>query len=403
MKTTERLECKVGGSNKYYEFIRDYNTPRFTVTGFFGAIGQAPKSNVLYDGDSEEDAEKQYKKKRAEKMKKQYLPVASNGTVIAPAVIVPVAYNDVPVIWAMNAQGTKKNDDFKHLNSLLEDNNYIAQEKLDGMRTVVHITAEGLRIFSRNAGVDDPTRPLEKTQSLPHLAALKFPGLEGTVFDSEILVEGKDSANIAGAVNRHAAVEGDTLAKLYIFDLLSLNGDKITNCSLSGRLVELSKIASQLEGEYTKIVPYVTGTVAKRQLLDDAMSTGREGIMLKNLNAVYEEGGRPSKNWYKAKKSIKVDCVGMGFTKGQGKYNNQIGAFIFGQYIGGVLTEIGQTSGMTDAIRRDMTDNPDKYIGHAVVIKGMERLKSNAIRHPQFDKMHDDKLPEDCIMYDNEQ
>ena len=47
---------------------------------------------------------------------------------------------------------------------------YIAQEKLDGMRAIVHITKQGLRIFSRSAGVEDPTQPLEKTSALPHLA-----------------------------------------------------------------------------------------------------------------------------------------------------------------------------------------------------------------------------------------
>ena len=195
----------------------------------------------------------------------------------------------------------------------------------------------------------------------------------------------------------------DEKAKLYIFDLLCLKGKKITNLTLRERLAELKKIEKQLMTKFTVIVPYASGEKAKRALYEEIMSRGGEGIMFKNLNAVYDEGGRPTQNWYKAKKSIKVDCVGMGFTKGEGKYNNQIGAFEFGQYIDGKLTKIGQTSGMTDAVRLDMTKHPEKYIGHAVVIKGMERLKSKAIRHPQFDKMSDDKRPEDCKFYENEQ
>lgn len=67
----------------------------------------------------------------------------------------------------MNAVGIK---DEAHLNQLLADENFAAQEKLDGMRAIVHITRTGLRIFSRSAGVEDPTRPLEKTSALPHLA-----------------------------------------------------------------------------------------------------------------------------------------------------------------------------------------------------------------------------------------
>ena len=99
----------------------------------------------------------------------------------------------------MNSQGVK---DEKHLDQLLQDDSYVAQIKLDGMRAVVHVTSSGLRIFSRSAGVADPSRPLEKTSSLPHLAALVFPELVGTVLDCEILAPGKDSAELAGLINR---------------------------------------------------------------------------------------------------------------------------------------------------------------------------------------------------------
>jgi hypothetical protein len=66
---------------------------------------------------------------------------------------------------------------------LIKDPSYIGQEKLDGMRAVVHITKSGLRVFSRNAGVDDQFRPMEKTSSLPHLAQTMIPPLVATVLD----------------------------------------------------------------------------------------------------------------------------------------------------------------------------------------------------------------------------
>ena len=89
----------------------------------------------------------------------------------------------------MNAQGIK---DENHLDQLISNPNYAAQEKLDGMRAIIHICKDGLRIFSRSAGVEDPTRPLEKTSSLPHLAEMKFPDLAGTILDAEILAPGVD-------------------------------------------------------------------------------------------------------------------------------------------------------------------------------------------------------------------
>ena len=125
--------------------------------------------------------------------------------------------------------------------------------------------------------------------------------------------------------------------------------------------------------------------------------------MVKRLDAAYVQGGRPANNWLKVKKSATFDCVVMGFSQGKGKYNTQIGAVRFGQYLNGKLIELGQASGMTDADRALMSKYPERYLHKVVMIKGMERLKSGAIRHPQFSRMRSDKLPKDCIYYRGEQ
>ena len=300
----------------------------------------------------------------------------------------------------MNAQGIK---DDTHLGVLLESSNYIAQIKLDGMRAVVHITQDGLRIFSRSAGVADPSKPLEKTSSLPHLAALKFPELVGTVLDCEILIPGKDSAELAGTVHRKELNQDNTKVKLFVFDILLINGKKITDRPLRHRLSELLTISHTINSNDIIILPYATTPIQKRKLYDKVIANGGEGIMLKRLDAPYLEGERPANTWYKAKKSATYDCVVMGFSKGKGKYNEQIGAVKFGQYVEGKLIELGQASGMNDRIRQDMSYNPGKYLGQVVVIKGMERLKSGAIRHPQFVEIRNNKHPLQCIWYGGEQ
>jgi ATP-dependent DNA ligase len=300
----------------------------------------------------------------------------------------------------MNAQGIKNSD---HLNMLLDSPDYIAQTKLDGMRAVVHITSDGLRIFSRSAGVADPTKPLEKTASLPHLAALKFPELVGTVLDCEILALGKDSATLSGLVHRKDHSEESKELKIFVFDCLIINGKKITDKSYQARFGYLLSISYKLQCEHISILPFASSPLQKRKLYESVIASGGEGIMLKRLDAKYIEGERPSNNWYKAKKSGTYDCVITGFSTGKGKYNTQIGAVKFGQYVEGQLVELGQASGMTDDIRRDMSINPKKYLGKVVIIKGMERLKSGAIRHPQFGCMRIDKHPLQCVWYRGEQ
>ena len=58
-----RLECTTGGHNKFYEFHGIQNNSRFTVKGLYGAIGQAPKEAIIYDGDDKYEANKEYQKK----------------------------------------------------------------------------------------------------------------------------------------------------------------------------------------------------------------------------------------------------------------------------------------------------------------------------------------------------
>jgi DNA ligase-1 len=294
----------------------------------------------------------------------------------------------------------------EHLKQLLNDDNYIAQEKLDGMRAVVHVTKDGLRIFSRSAGVDDPTRPLEKTSALPRLAALKFPDFIGTILDCEILARGMDSAQLSGTIHKKD-VSDNRIVKLFVFDILSIKGTDLTNQTLLQRLSWLETIRKKITSPHIVFLPWVNTSKDKHDLYQRIIINGGEGVVLKNLYATYIQGARPSENWYKVKKSMTIDAVILGFTQGKGKYNTRIGALIFGQYVntpkGWKLQEIGQASGMTDTQRTEFTKNCDFYVGKVVTIRGMERLKSGSIRHPQFLAIRSDKNPNQCRWYEGEQ
>ena len=300
----------------------------------------------------------------------------------------------------MNALGVK---DEAHLERLFDDPNYVADEKMDGMRAVVHLTKSGLRIFSRSAGVNDPTRPLEKTDVLPHLASLQFPFLAGTVLDCEILVPGKDSAITAGTVHRKHTNGDSRQVKIFVFDVIFYRDVDLSDMKLYTRMGYLVKVESEINSRYIEFLPVAFSPAEKRKLYQSVLKQGGEGVMFKNLYAKYVQGGRPVNNWFKAKKSATFDCILMGFTNGAGKYNNRIGAVEFGQFVNGNLTKLGRASGMTDEVREDMSLHPEKYIGKVITIRGMERLKSGKIRHPQFGGIREDKKPKDCVWYKSEQ
>jgi len=300
----------------------------------------------------------------------------------------------------MNAQGV---NDEAHLQELFDDPMYIAQEKLDGMRAIVHVTRDGLRIFSRSAGVGDPTRPLEKTSALPHLAALKFAQLVGTILDTEILIPGTDSATLSGTVHRKEVQRENHLVKIFVFDILRDCHSDLMNQILLDRLEALDRVKEELCHPYITVLPVATTRSAKRALYNSVLTARGEGVVFKKLDAYYIPGARPRDNWYKAKKSATFDCVIIGFTKGAGRFNNRIGAVRFGQYVDGKLVELGQASGMTDEVRAEMSEYPEKFVGKVVKIKGMQRLKSGAIRHPQYGGLNPDKKQKDCIWYQGEQ
>ncbi len=300
----------------------------------------------------------------------------------------------------MNAQGVRDQD---HLSRLICQDIYAAQEKLDGLRAIIHITKNGLRIFSRSAGVEDPTRPLEKTTALPHLASIRFPQLVNTILDAEILATGVDVASLSGAIHSNEVRSTNGLVKAFVFDVLRYCGQDLLTKTLHQRIAILDILSGALQSPYVIFLPWAFTAKGKRSLYDTVLERGGEGIMLKRLDALYVQGGRPANNWLKAKKSATFDCVVLGFTKGQGKYNNRIGALILGQYVNGKLIELGQASGMSDAERTEMSLHPDRYIGKVVTIKGMERLKSGAIRHPQYSEMRCDKDRHECKWYPNEQ
>ena len=354
-----RLEHTTAGHNKYYEMQFIQSRDRIAVRGLYGAIGQAPKETTIYDGNDEMEAIAQLKKKQLEKLKKGYTVVSQNGKA-TPAETIVYKASDVPAIWPMNAQSVK---DETHLQALLDNDNYVAQEKFDGMRAVIHVTKHGLRIFSRSAGVADPSRPLEKTAALPHLAKLVFTSLVGTVLDAEILIAGKDCAEISGAIHRkdvgNDAGGYNHQATSFVFDILRLNGVGVTNKSLQHRISWLESVQSQMQNEHIVFLPWARSASDKRTLYETILATGKEGIMLKRLDAAYIEGGRPSNNWIKAKRSATFDCVVLGFSKGAGKYNSQVGAVIFGQYRNGKLIQLGQASGMSDSIRSLISRYPE--------------------------------------------
>jgi ATP-dependent DNA ligase len=181
---------------------------------------------------------------------------------------------------------------------------------------------------------------------------------------------------------------------LKVFDIVQLGDHSLLDLPQIDRKELLSKL--KLTGPLQEVEYYPA--TEHRKYYDHILSKNGEGIMLKNKFATYQPGRRTVKCWFKRKKRDLYDVVIMGFTKGEGKYSNVIGAIEVGMYVGGNLRKICNVSGMSDKERELMANHPENYIGRTCSVYAMEQDENSlALIEPSFSHLRIDKRPEECI------
>ena len=283
---------------------------------------------------------------------------------------------------------------------------WVMEPKIDGMRVGVSKRGDTVTLYSRT----------HKSQAgkLPHIEAAfaAFPfdfDLDGEVVALTGLVDTDQGAAPLGDFNRTMRIMGANADKaaarqeageplvFLAFDILALStvGD-VLDSRESQRRELLEEFIADLDSPYVGLLPRFTPDVGTYQQYCDA---GGEGMMLKDTQAGYV--GKRRGHWLKVKVEITEDAIVTGFKPGKGKYADTIGAIIFSQYnADGVLVERGACSGMDDATRYDIGNNPDAYLGRVLEVKSFgqatEAEHLEGLRHPVFVTFRDDKAPEDC-------
>lgn len=276
------------------------------------------------------------------------------------------------------------------------DPSWIAEEKLDGWRFLMHLGGDLHRVFMTGRRVSRVTGLFsEKGQNVPDIWPDPIPRSLGyTVIDGEITPpSGASFRDLAGIMNSTPSTAASVIRRLgppeyHVFDVLWHDGNDVRELSQIARGMLLSGLVSELRCPHLIPVPLLLPTEA---VYDDVVARGGEGVILKDFTAPYGEG------WIKVKRAHTLDVVVTGFTDAKmgvtGKYLGLIGAARVSVYSStGRLLEVGRVSGMTDEIRVHMTENPDHYLGTVMEIAaqgfGRERL-----RHPRFKRHRPDADP----------
>lgn len=220
----------------------------------------------------------------------------------------------------------------------------VAQPKLDGFRVQIHLdkteSEPKVRFFSRNLQDMSDMFP----DLVPSLMTLPVDTLiaEGEVicYDQfgETFLPFQETAKRRRKHGIEQAMQ-DFPLKLFLFDILYLNGEMLLNKTHEERrLFLITVLGERSDTDKLQIISEVP--VANGQELEDyflaTVGQGLEGVVVKRPNAIYQPGKR-NFNWIKFKRQESghledtVDCVILGYYAGEGKRAQfGIGAFLVG-------------------------------------------------------------------------
>lgn len=214
------------------------------------------------------------------------------------------------------------------------------QYKYDGFRVQIHKDGDKVRMFSRNLE--------EMTHMFPELieATLAQVKAESVILDSEALAYNPESEEFlpfqetTKRRRKHGIEEAakSLPLKAFVFDILYKDGKQMLDMPLSERMKILDSALPSNDVLIRTKNQTVTEPKILQGILDDAISKGLEGVVIKKMQSPYEAGGR-NFNWVKLKRhsdgelSDTIDCVLLGYIAGKGKRTEfGAGALLVGVY-----------------------------------------------------------------------
>ncbi|MGA2967884.1 MAG: ATP-dependent DNA ligase [Candidatus Levyibacteriota bacterium] len=245
------------------------------------------------------------------------------------------------------------------------------QYKYDGFRVQLHKNGDEVRMFSRNLE--------EMTHMFPELtkAVRKQIKAKTIILDSEALAynpESEEFLPFQETTKRRRKHRIEEMAKslplkAFVFDILYKDGRSLIDLPLTKRMEILKEVLPEDDVLIRTKNQTVSDAKTLSLLLEDAISKGLEGLVIKKLESPYEAGAR-NFNWVKLKRHSSgelddtIDCVILGYISGKGKRT----AFGAGALLVGVydkekdefvsVSKIG--TGLTDEEWREVHKRADK-------------------------------------------
>ncbi|MGC1121056.1 MAG: ATP-dependent DNA ligase [Candidatus Methanofastidiosia archaeon] len=287
--------------------------------------------------------------------------------------------------------------------------------KYDGSRAQIHKRGKKIKIFSR--------RLEDITSALPDVVeAIRRSIPEDAIVEGEIVATENDHPRPFQFVLRRLRRKYDIQEmmekiplKLYIFDVLYKDGPLLDVPFRERRKILESTIR---EGESAQVsTVLVTDEVSKaEEFFNRSIEMGHEGLMIKDVESVYQPGAR-GKKWLKIKETMEtLDLAIIGADWGEGRRAHWLASFLLGiKDEQGAFMEIGKVgTGITDEMFKELTDKLSPYIieqkgktvkliPYLVVEVAYEEIQKSpnyesgyALRFPRVVRVREDKSPEEA-------
>ena len=288
--------------------------------------------------------------------------------------------------------------------------------KYDGARVQIHKFRGEVRVFSRNL--------TDATQSLPEITE----SVKRNIKANEIILEGEVVAvDTSGypipfqhLMRRFKRVHEivDTAEKiplkLYLFDILYLNGENLIALPFTKR----RKILAENAGTIPLTKQILTNKKATaNEFLQEAINAGQEGLMAKKLDSPYTPGTR-GKRWFKIKTVLEpLDLVITAAEYGYGRRHSWLSDYYLAARDAetGEFLDLGKTfKGLTDDEIIEMTKRlkeiavkEDRWrvivqpkivveVAYNEIQKSPTYKSQMALRFARITRIRDDKNPEDA-------
>ena len=290
------------------------------------------------------------------------------------------------------------------------------EQKLDGARVQIHCVAGGVRIFSRRLN--------EITPSLPELVeTARRLNDRGAILDGEVIAIDAGGRPLAfqevmrrfGRVRDVERLRAEQPLRLFVFDLLALDGELLIDRPYRERYATLAALAAEATLELPERT--LPASLAEADAFYAAMiESGCEGVMAKALDSRYTPGVR-GRGWLKIKHARTFDLVIVAADWGYGRRKGWLSNYHLAvrEESSGNLLEVGKTfKGLTDEEFRAMTERlgalkiderggtvfvrPETVVevAYSDVQRSPRYQSGMALRFARIVRIRDDKGPEEA-------